>query len=1494
MGDQTRVQHTVASYSKFLMQSLALFQYFIFLMQHVLVFGYCSDIIESGALKSLASMSRLDNCRELRFLYSQLLRVISEAPCAAHPTQLLLCDAGAVTVLGRVLSSDADSVKKFIETTIAKTSNSDLVDDSLHNEFSAICSVTVAEHAIKEMREVLCGLCNIFSMKIVRERTALTKACSQLIRSGGVKSLLWVASMVPDTFATLDMFRIESRYVCDIRVASCQALSALCPILLSKGAGALKWASFILSSLIQILKIESHEDTSSASTDVVLAVQTDALQGIVSLAECEALRTRIVDEFMPHLFKLCEHENEHVSDAAMQVCIALGFSAAEMGLRRDAYHLGDKFVFMRSLLIQSMARDEIRKRLHEIWLPPLKATPSSHSSSGLFSLFDILCSDDDTSDLRHQVRKQFTDIYGATPTSNRTGSLGRLSSSSKRNFQRTRSFVDSSDVVSDEIMSSWNLSRNNPIEDISQHALREFLDGDEQAANDEPDNNFLGSYQYPLNEYEEEKDWIVQHSLALKQVLSDISLLSLNLPTRVNNLLRVYFPSALIREEVIPLHGLSPNATFDFRALCMPSGKYCSFRREGQMVSTQFESFILESERAHCTLGFQNSSFSLEFADSLLQTLYLCPVIQGLSFSNDPPERSSRRGASYHEFEGSELVANLVRTLPSSISHLTFDDVLSNNAALSLVHNLQSMVGDDDEDTVGSGMIGSTKGFVRALAIMNSPHIHASTFASLIETIQSPPRDGIAPLFQSLRILDLSGNDLGDDASARILEMVFLPSSSHNIERLDLSRNGIKEGHAVKITLEECASCKPKLKVLNMSGNDLGVGDVASDIIYSLADVLSNLNSLDLSSNSLTGEVLDRLGGALSFNASLENLNVSSNQFSRSSVKSLISMLFRAVKSPSRLSFLHLNGNSPALTSKQEIMLGRVMLDNRVRCVSTHFEERSKTGKASIDDSSTGPLSTLSEITFPKYDQNIARRRRNMITVLFSAPLVWRDDRNNYYPIEMLDFELEKSLLWQCFTEASRNIDLSYDNATTDRLQAARTKGCGCLHYSGHGHPTHLTFEDGSGGIHWLEVDQLKDLILAGSENGRPPFNFVFVSACHSFLAGQTFVDAGVPHVVCCQQEAQLMDNAALSFTRAFYLALAFGRTVKESFEIGKQAVLNSPTVPNADVEMKKFMLLPEDGNHEVAVLDAEPVHEWPLPQRPKATKSSKNSVGSTAADSSEYKLPSLTQGFTGRETDMYHVLNLVLSRRFVNIAGSPGMGRSSLAAALCHYIDERKSTMMFEQIYFVRSAPKRKRSSSPIFSLCEQIESTKSKNAPIPTNLESTKNGKKASIPTNLDLDETVEIILRALRRTKTLLVFERIESLGEEDAQDFQFFLGQIFAETKDVHVLISSDKSLGLLQRTGVGEDMYKLGPLNFRSTVKLFVFCCPHLQSSRERKELLDLLAPETGIPGGDYESRSDEVSEKVNAMLGDGIPSRILSAAYQMTVEEFNELRSLRL
>ena len=133
-------------------------------------------------------------------------------------------------------------------------------------------------------------------------------------------------------------------------------------------------------------------------------------------------------------------------------------------------------------------------------------------------------------------------------------------------------------------------------------------------------------------------------------------------------------------------------------------------------------------------------------------------------------------------------------------------------------------------------------------------------------------------------------------------------------------------------------------------------------------------------------------------------------------------------------------------------------------------------------------------------------------------------------------------------------------------------KRCSCLHYSGHGHQQYLPFEDGSGGPYWFKVDQFKNLI---EREGGAPFRFVFVSACYSYLAGETFASAGVPHVVCCQQESELKDTAALAFTRQFYLALAVGHTVKAAFDQGCKAVRATPNLRDPDAEMKNFCFYP-------------------------------------------------------------------------------------------------------------------------------------------------------------------------------------------------------------------------------------------------------------------------------------------------------------------------------
>lgn len=85
--------------------------------------------------------------------------------------------------------------------------------------------------------------------------------------------------------------------------------------------------------------------------------------------------------------------------------------------------------------------------------------------------------------------------------------------------------------------------------------------------------------------------------------------------------------------------------------------------------------------------------------------------------------------------------------------------------------------------------------------------------------------------------------------------------------------------------------------------------------------------------------------------------------------------------------------------------------------------------------------------------------KSDVLSVLFSAPLAWRDWNNQLHPIEMLEFDLERELLVQSFQEAGCDVRLRMDFATTERLRTAVTLGCRALHYSGHGHKERLTFE---------------------------------------------------------------------------------------------------------------------------------------------------------------------------------------------------------------------------------------------------------------------------------------------------------------------------------------------------------------------------------------------------------------------------------------------------
>ena len=279
-----------------------------------------------------------------------------------------------------------------------------------------------------------------------------------------------------------------------------------------------------------------------------------------------------------------------------------------------------------------------------------------------------------------------------------------------------------------------------------------------------------------------------------------------------------------------------------------------------------------------------------------------------------------------------------------------------------------------------------------------------------------------------------------------------------------------------------------------------------------------------------------------------------------------------------------------------------------------------------------------------------------VLGVLFSAPLVCTDPSGQVVPMDMLDFEKERALICDSMREARRNLRVRFEHATTDRLRTLVTLGqCVGLHYSGHGDPNVLSMEDGRGNAHFVRVPALKKLLQAGN---LASLRFVFVSACFSEAAAQAFVDAGVPHVVAVRVNTRVSDHAAHAFTRAFYLSLAVGQTIREAFDIGVQAVINAPNVPAGEVEGDKFLLLGPGAHDEKAFPALAPVEAWQPPVPPAAQL--------------QQPLPAKAEAFLGRNVETYRVITGVLDRRLVTVTGPPGVGKSAVAIAAINYLAER------------------------------------------------------------------------------------------------------------------------------------------------------------------------------------------------------------------------------
>jgi len=217
--------------------------------------------------------------------------------------------------------------------------------------------------------------------------------------------------------------------------------------------------------------------------------------------------------------------------------------------------------------------------------------------------------------------------------------------------------------------------------------------------------------------------------------------------------------------------------------------------------------------------------------------------------------------------------------------------------------------------------------------------------------------------------------------------------------------------------------------------------------------------------------------------------------------------------------------------------------------------------------------------------------------------------------------------------------------------------GCRILHMSLHcavAEPHLLFLEDGSGKAHMVRSCELQDLLGRGQQEQQ--IHIAFLNACHSYSIGVDLVAVGVRHVICVRDGDEVRDVSCRLFARDFFSALRAGRKVHEAFECGVAILACSQDV-HLRGDAQAFVLLPRGGDHRHVYFPG---------------GASRSAAPPPSEGGSWGTVPPPVEDFVGREIDIHHLLQHLRSRRFVEVHGEAGIGKSALLAEVGRFIHLR------------------------------------------------------------------------------------------------------------------------------------------------------------------------------------------------------------------------------
>jgi hypothetical protein len=380
------------------------------------------------------------------------------------------------------------------------------------------------------------------------------------------------------------------------------------------------------------------------------------------------------------------------------------------------------------------------------------------------------------------------------------------------------------------------------------------------------------------------------------------------------------------------------------------------------------------------------------------------------------------------------------------------------------------------------------------------------------------------------------------------------------------------------------------------------------------------------------------------------------------------------------------------------------------------------------------------------------------------------------------------------------------------------------------------------------------------------------VSSCHARLIGEAFVDAGVPHVVCCQRDNGFRDPIAIEFIQCFYREAAKRRNLSDAFYTAVEMVASTVVSRDCRQVKSRFHLLPFKPNnqdfHNTRVFFTQLVRE---------TKEKDYHEGFR-------HLPSIPDHFTGREIDMYEILESIRVDDIVKISGTPGYGKYGVVAAVANYVMERRNMFDIDDIFWI-PAPDGVTIEPDTFydDLCQCCNLIRTSQEDV--------------WDINDSILECKERLQVELEEMKLILVVDdrSFSSKGCQDALEkfIRFILNS--STSKVIWITSRAHDSSPLFYSSTNGshieESTIEVGTLDFRATAFLFASCSEFVASkvcplAYTAAEFAALLEPPFVSKMADPSVVSSQRRADLFALMGSGLPSAVIAAACSIGQDGF--------